>query len=129
MGNPVMHFELWSKTPAKVGAFYRDAFGWCIEPMPFENYHLARTGSDLGISGGIMTPPQPEPWPGNMSFYIAVDDLAAARKKVQDAGGRVLLEEQEVPGMGSFSLFSDPDGRVVGIWKNTCPEMAAKKSQ
>jgi hypothetical protein len=22
-----------------------------------------------------------------------------------------------VPGMGSFALFSDPDGRVMGIWK------------
>ncbi len=33
------------------------------------------------------------------------------------AGGKVVVEEQEVPGMGAFSLFSDPDGRVMGIWK------------
>jgi predicted enzyme related to lactoylglutathione lyase len=22
-----------------------------------------------------------------------------------------------VPGMGSFALFADPDGRVTGMWK------------
>ncbi len=53
-----------------------------------------------------------------MSFYIDVDDLAAYRTKITDAGGKVVVEEQEVPGMGSFALFSDPDGRVLGIWKN-----------
>jgi predicted enzyme related to lactoylglutathione lyase len=27
------------------------------------------------------------------------------------------VEEQEVPGMGSFSLFTDPEGRMMGLWK------------
>ena len=53
----------------------------------------------------------------NMAFYIAVDDLAAHRKKIVDAGGKILVEEQEVPGMGWFALFADPEGRVLGIWK------------
>ena len=42
----------------------------------------------------------------------AEDTLAGRRR-----GGKVVLDEQEVPGMGWFSLFSDPDGRVMGIWK------------
>jgi len=47
-----------------------------------------------------------------------VDDLAAYRKKVQEAGGKILVEEQDVAGMGKFSLFADPDGRVMGLWKH-----------
>jgi uncharacterized protein len=66
-----------------------------------------------------MTPPREGPWPGNMSFYIDVDDLAAYRKRITAAGGTIVIEEQEVPGMGAFSLFTDPDGRMVGIWKGT----------
>jgi predicted enzyme related to lactoylglutathione lyase len=54
-----------------------------------------------------------------MSFYIDVDDLATYRRKIEQAGGKILVPEQEVPGMGSFALFSDPDGRVLGIWKQT----------
>ena len=36
-------------------------------------------------------------------------------KKLVDASGKILIEEQEVPNRGSFSLFSDPDGRAFGI--------------
>jgi predicted enzyme related to lactoylglutathione lyase len=117
MGNPVVHWELWSKTPEKVCDFYRKAFDWKIQPFPEMNYHMVETGGQGGINGGIMTPPREGPWPGNMSFYIGVDDLAAYRTRVVDAGGKILVEEQEVPGMGAFSLFSDPDGRVIGLWK------------
>ncbi len=24
---------------------------------------------------------------------------------------------QKVPGMGKFSLFTDPEGRMMGLWK------------
>ena len=36
-------------------------------------------------------------------------------------GGRILVDEQAVPGMGSFCLFADPDDRVLGIWKQSGP--------
>ena len=49
--------------------------------------------------------------------YIAVDDRASYRQRITEAGGKIVVEEMEVPGMGSFSLFADPDGRVMGIWK------------
>jgi predicted enzyme related to lactoylglutathione lyase len=65
--------------------------------------------------------PQDGPWPGNMALYIAVDDLAQYRRRVVEAGGTIVVEEQEVPGMGSFSLFADPDGRVMGMWKVAAP--------
>ena len=61
--------------------------------------------------------PQDGPWPGNMALYINVDDLATYRKRVVDAGGKILVEEMQVPEAGSFSLFADPDGRVLGMWK------------
>jgi predicted enzyme related to lactoylglutathione lyase len=52
-----------------------------------------------------------------MAIYIDVNDLDAYGKKITDAGGKLIVEKQQVPGMGSFSLFADPDGRVLGIWK------------
>ena len=61
--------------------------------------------------------PKEGPWPGNMALYINVDDLADYRKKIVDAGGKILVEETDVPGVGKFTLFEDPDGRVLGMWK------------
>ena len=116
MGNPVVHWELWSKDPAKVSEFYTNVFGWTIRHIPEMDYRLAEAGGPGGIGGGIMKP-QEGPWPGNMAFYIDVDDVAAYRTRILQAGGTIVVEEMEVPGMGKFSLFADPDGRVMGIWQ------------
>ncbi len=116
MGRPVVHWELMSKDPAKIAAFYEKIFGWNIKHDPKLDYRVVSTGEG-GINGGILKPQRPEPWPGNMTFYIDVDDLASYRKRVVEAGGKIHVEEQEVPGMGSFSLFTDPEGRMMGLWK------------
>jgi len=118
MGNPVVHWELMSKDPAKVADFYQKIFGWKIEHRPELNYRIVNTQSAGGINGGILKPERSEPWPGNMTMYISVDDLAAYRKRIVDAGGQIHVQEQEVPGMGWFSLFTDPEGRMIGLWKN-----------
>lgn len=116
MGDPVVHWEFWSKDPAAVSEFYAEAFGWDIQFVPEMQYHLVQTENDAGIDGGIMQPEE-GPWPGNMALYIRVEDLEASRDKILAAGGQVVVEAQEVPGMGSFCLFADPEGRVLGIWK------------
>jgi len=107
-----------SREPAKIAAFYEQIFGWTIRHMPDMNYRIVETGSEIGIDGGILKPEREGPWPGNMLFYIAVDDLAAYRAKVVAAGGTIHVEEQEVPGMGRFSLFTDPEGRMAGLWRS-----------
>ena len=116
MGKPVVHWELWSKDPKATGEFYAKAFGWKIQEYPQVSYHMVDTGGAGGINGGIFKP-QDGPWPGNMSFYIGVEDIAAAMRDVVAAGGKVVVERQEVPGMGAFGLFADPDGRVMGVWQ------------
>ena len=118
MGNPVVHWELMSKEPAKVASFYERIFDWKIQHMPEMNYRMVETGGEGGINGGIFKPEREGPWSGEITLYIAVDDLAAYRSKVVAAGGKICVEEQEVPGMGAFSLFTDPDGRMMGLWQS-----------
>jgi predicted enzyme related to lactoylglutathione lyase len=120
MGNPVVHWELMSKEPEKVAKFYAKLFDWKIDHRPEFNYRIVDTGAQggmAGINGGIVKPDKPGPWPGNMLFYILVDDLAAYRTKVVAAGGKICVEEHKVPGMGKFALFTDPEGRMMGLWK------------
>lgn len=124
MGNPVVHFELLSRDPAAVGAFYQRLFGWKVAAMPELGYNLVEPevqGEMKGIGGGIFRPRQPEPWPAQTTLYILVDDLKAYGRRVVEAGGRLLMEEQEVPGMGAFTLFTDPEGRMMGLWRAAQP--------
>ena len=88
MGSPVVHWELMSKDPAKVAAFYKKIFDWKIEHRPEMNYRIVDTGGGMGINGGIVKPDR-----------------------------KIHVEEQKVPGMGKFSLFTDPEGRMMGLWK------------
>ena len=120
MGNPVIHWELMSKDPAKVADFYARIFGWKVDHHPQINYRIVDTNAPAdmrGINGGIVRPDREGPWPGNMLFYILVDDLTAYRKKIVAAGGKIHVESQKVPGMGKFCLFTDPEGRMMGLWK------------
>jgi predicted enzyme related to lactoylglutathione lyase len=106
-----------SKQPAKGSEFYAGVFGWEVRHRPELNYRIVETGGQGGINGGIVKPEREGPWPGNMLFYILVDDLAKYRKKIVAAGGKIHVEAQKVPGMGKFSLFTDPEGRMMGLWK------------
>jgi len=129
MGNPVVHWELMSKDPAGVSEFYAQLFGWKVTHHPRINYRIVETGAKgamPGINGGIVKPDREGPWPGNMLFYILVDDLGAYRDKIVAAGGVIHVEEQEVPGMGWFSLFTDPEGRMMGLWKAAKSKPAKK---
>jgi predicted enzyme related to lactoylglutathione lyase len=105
-----------SKDPAKLAGFYEKTFGWKIQHMPELDYRMVETGGQGGINGGIVKPQREGPWPGNMLFYIDVDDLAGYRKRIVAAGGKIHVEEQQVPGMGAFTLFTDPEGRMMGLW-------------
>jgi hypothetical protein len=117
MGRPVIHWEFWSEDPERIGAFYEKVFGWTVKPIPQMDYRLVETGGEGGINGGILKPEQ-EPCPSKTTFYVSVDDLDAYAKKVREAGGKMLVERMKVPGAGEFSLFEDPDGRIVGMWRD-----------
>jgi predicted enzyme related to lactoylglutathione lyase len=117
MGQPVVHWELWSENPDEIARFYQTVFDWQIRLIPeMMNYRLVETGAAGGINGGIMKP-QAGPWPAKLSFYIDVDDIDAYGKRIVDEGGRIVVGKTEVPGVGQMALFEDPDGRVLGLWK------------
>ena len=117
MGSPIQHFEFWSSDPERLSSFYSKVFGWNIQAMPEMNYHIIDTASEGPTIGGGMVTPEEGAWPGNMTFYITVPELGPARDQVLAAGGKILLERQDIPNVGSFALFEDPDGRVLGIWQ------------
>ncbi|MCB1053337.1 MAG: hypothetical protein KDC71_22235, partial [Acidobacteria bacterium] len=90
MAKPVVHFELWSKNPQQVSDFYRNVFEWNIQHIPEMDYHLITPDESGGIGGGIMTPKE-GPWPGNMAFYIDVEDIKPYHEKITTQGGKILI--------------------------------------
>ena len=117
MAAPIVHFELGFKDAAKAQAFYGPLFGW-----EFMAYGPAAMITNLGpergtagIGGHLNQLGHP---PHNYCVvYALVDDIEATLAKVGQLGGTTLVPKQEVPGMGWFAWFKDPEGNVVGVWK------------
>ena len=64
--------------------------------------------------GGFF-PKNPD-WPAqHPSVVIAVDDIAAAMEKVSQAGGTLLGEPMEIPGVGRYVSFFDTEGNRVSM--------------
>jgi predicted enzyme related to lactoylglutathione lyase len=123
--NPVVHFEMPYDDRNRMAKFYQQAFGWLTQILGVEmgHYVLANTtetGADGrpkspgAINGGFFE--RKPDWPAQYpSVVIAVDDVQAAMAKVKQAGGTLLGEPMEIPGVGQYVSFQDTENNRVGI--------------
>src|SRR5215510_16286441 len=122
--NPVVHFEFPYQEQRRIARFYEQAFGWRSEALGEQmgNYVKATTteSDESGpkqpgaINGGFYA--RKPDWPvQHPSVVIAVDDLQAAMKKVAEAGGKVLNEPIEIPGIGQYVSFIDTEDNRVSM--------------
>jgi predicted enzyme related to lactoylglutathione lyase len=114
MSNPVVHFEVLGKDAGALQSFYGQVFDWELNPV-MPTYAMVSTGTEGGIAGGIGAPPDGSD--GHVTFYVEVDDLAAALQQVEAAGGRTVQPPMDVPEGPSIALFADPEGHVIGLVK------------
>ena len=122
--NPVVHFEMPYDDQARMSAFYHQAFGWQTQALGGEmgNYVLATTTeTEAGrpkapgaINGGFF-PKQADGPAQHPSVVVAVDDIKSSIEKVQRAGGTVLGEQTEIPGVGRYVSFTDTEGNRVSM--------------
>jgi predicted enzyme related to lactoylglutathione lyase len=123
MNHPIVHFELWSPNPEAASKFYSDLFDWKINYTPALSYWLIDTGASIGAAGwtggvnGGMFKPEAGPLPAKLTIYVGVDDVGAALKKALAAGGKILIPETEIPGVGWSAVVLDPDERAIGLFK------------
>jgi predicted enzyme related to lactoylglutathione lyase len=116
--DPVVHFEMPYDDRERIAGFYREAFGWQLQMLGPEmgNYVLAVTAEKDGppegkrgaINGGFF-PRQPDMPGQHPSVVVAVQDIAASSRKVKSAGGEVLGEPMQIPGVGLYVAFYDSE--------------------
>ncbi len=82
--------------------------------MPGGTYTLIKVGQ--GTGGGMMKHPVPGA-PSMWLPYVAVGDVRASTEKAKSLGAKVLLDVQEIPNVGWFSVVLDPTGAAVALFK------------
>lgn len=111
MPNPIVHWEFMVEDVAKATAFYRRVFDWTFTPAGPE-YTLIGTGAEPG--GGLMARPPGAPMSA-LNTYFRVDDLDRTLRAAVEAGATVIVPRMEVPGVGWFAMFVDPERIPVGV--------------
>jgi predicted enzyme related to lactoylglutathione lyase len=99
---------------AKAKEFYTGLFDWQLEEVPGMDYTVITVGE--GTGGGMMKVPAP----GMPSFwlaYVLVDDAAVATEKAKSLGATICKEVTEIPGIGWFSVITDPTGATLALWQ------------
>jgi uncharacterized protein len=120
----VVHFEMPYDDRDRMAKFYQQAFGWQSQMLgpDMGNYVVMMTTESTptgpikpgAINGGFYqrTADKPMQYP---SVVVSVDDVAKSMKKVTDAGGKVLGEPMDIPGVGRYVSFVDPEGNRVSM--------------
>lgn len=124
--NPVVHFEMPYKDSARVAKFYEAAFGWGMQDAGpgMGGYIVAQTTTtdpqttrptDPGvINGGFYNLNQSQTSP-EPSVVISIEDIKESIELVKKAGGEILGEPQDIPGIGIFVSFRDTEGNRVSM--------------
>ena len=123
----VVHFEIPADDLERAKEFYGSVFGWELADMPEMDYTVVKTTpvdeqtqlpSEPGaINGGMYR--RSADAPSMPVLTIDVNSVDDALKEIEAAGGRVLRPRTEIPGMGAFAYFTDPEGNALGLWENT----------
>lgn len=111
MANPLIHWELLVSDVARAKAFYGKLFGWSFEPMGPE-YTLIGTGKEPG--GGLMQRPPGAPTAA-LNSYFQVDDIKRSLHTAVEGGAKVVVPPTQIPDVGWYAMFLDPDGIPIGL--------------
>lgn len=115
---PFVWYELMTTDAAAARAFYGQVFGWESRPagVPGIDYTLLSLGG-RDVGGLFALTPQmcgdsAHPcWLG----YIGSPDVDEDVRRVVAAGGKVLKEPTDIPGVGRFAVVADPHGAVFQL--------------
>jgi predicted enzyme related to lactoylglutathione lyase len=119
--NSVVHFEIPAGDRDRAKKFYQTVFEWQMMDFDEKNTMVSTTDSDDNglpkapgaINGSIYLPEKPR----TPTIVIDVPDIKAHIEKIKKNGGTLVDDIAEIPGMGMYARFRDPEGNLMGLWQ------------
>ena len=115
-------YELMTSDADAAQGFYGPLLGWDYAPTGQEGMDYRTFSKDGQEIGGLM-PLTAEMKDGGArpmwAGYVAVDDVDASATRIGELGGTVMMEPQDIPGVGRFAFAADPSGAPFYIMKGS----------
>jgi len=115
MSQPVMQFQIISKSPEETARFYGSLFGWKIDADNPMGYRRIDTGCAEGIHGGIW--PAPPQAINFVQLFMAVDDVPGSVAQAVELGAKVLIPPTKLPEGDEMAVLHDPQGMSFAVWR------------
>lgn len=122
--NKVVHFEIPADDMERAQKFYKETFGWQVNNIPEMNYCIVNTvetdkkgmpKTPGAINGGMVKRDETGKHP---VIVIKVPSIEEHIKKVEQAGGKVVMPTVPVGDMGFYARFRDTEGNIIGLWED-----------
>ena len=105
-------------------SFYQTLLGWEIkqgkapacegaEGPPMVYNEIVVAGGHVG--GMYKMGPEYGSAPSHWMAYVAVDDVDASAKRVEELGGKVCVPPTDIPNVGRFCVVTDPTGATFSM--------------
>jgi len=111
--NTVCHIEIGVADSKAASEFYKNLFDWKINSDMGDEYIMFQP--EEGPGGAFSKTDMLKPGTG-VCFYVEVDDIEAYLAKSVELGGKAVVPKTNIPNVGWFAHFSDPDGNLMGLF-------------
>lgn len=97
--------------------FYTELLGWSLKegevggPMIYNE--ISANGQPVG--GIYQMGPEFGGASSHWMPYVAVEDVEASVKRVEELGGKVCVPPSDIPNVGRFSVITDPTGATISL--------------
>lgn len=108
-----------SNDPAKAKSFYTELLGWELEKFDGAGMDYDMIKADGAMHGGFGEASEGSPthWLG----HVAVEDADETAEKVKAGGGTIYYGPADIPEVGKFVVFADPQGAVLSAFASASP--------
>lgn len=119
MPNNLARFSIQADDVQRARKFYQDAFGWSFEPWGPPNFYLIETGqTPIPPVGGLLEA-RHEKVPGarttGFECTIGVENIDEAMRKIEAAGGKLVMAKFQIPTVGSGAYYQDTEGNTFCV--------------
>lgn len=107
--------ELMTTDMEAAKSFYREIFGWKYEKFnssPGMDYEVIKVHGEE-MAGMMNIPPENQDHPPAWGIYITVDNIDETAGKIETLGGKILMPPTDIPKVGRFCVFMDPQGAII----------------
>jgi uncharacterized protein len=99
--------------------FYSELFGWQERSkmdMGPDGVYFMFNDPTGATKGGMANTASRMKMPPNWLYYITVDDIGAALKRITDKGGKILNGPMDIPGDDVIAQCMDPQGAMFAVY-------------